>query len=104
MNFDVYKIRKDFPILSQTLKCGKPLVYFDNAATAQKPLAVIDAVANYYKQDNANIHRSAHELSERSTCQYENARTKILKFLNAPAEKYTAIYTRGTTESLNIIA
>ena len=104
MNFDVYKIRKDFPILSQTLKCGKPLVYFDNAATAQKPLAVIDAVANYYKQDNANIHRSAHELSERSTCQYENARTKILKFLNASPEKYTAVYTRGTTESLNIIA
>lgn len=104
MSFDVYKIRKDFPILSQTLKCGKPLVYFDNAATAQKPTAVIDAISNYYKLDNANIHRSAHELSERATCQYENARTKILKFLNASSEKYTAVYTRGTTESINIIA
>ena len=104
MNFDVQKIRKDFPTLTQTLSCGKPLVYFDNAATAQKPLAVIDAIANYYKLDNANIHRSAHELSERATRKYENARTKILEFLNAPQDKYTAVYTRGTTESLNIIA
>ncbi len=104
MKFDIQKIRNDFPALSQILKCGKPLVYFDNAATAQKPRAVIEAVDNFYNRDNANIHRSAHELSERATRGYEAARGKILKYLNADENEYCAVFTRGTTESLNIVA
>jgi cysteine desulfurase, sufS subfamily len=103
MKFDVQKIREDFPALSQTLRGNKQLVYFDNAATSQKPLAVIKAVENFYKHDNANIHRSAHELSERATTQYEAARAKILGFLRAP-QNYCAVFTRGATESLNIVA
>lgn len=103
MKFDVQKIRKDFPALNQTMRGGHTLVYFDNGATAQKPQCVIDAVENFYEHDNANIHRSAHELSERATCAYEAARAKILKFLNAP-DSYCPVYTRGTTESLNILA
>ncbi len=104
MAFDAQKIRRDFPALGQTLPCGKPLVYFDNAATSQKPLAVVKAVEDFYLRDNANIHRSAHELSERATRAYEGARGKILKMLNADAEKYCAVFTRGTTESLNLVA
>ena len=103
MKFDVQKIRRDFPALDQKMRGGHTLVYFDNGATAQKPQCVIDAVANFYEHDNANIHRSAHELSERATCAYEAARAKILKFLNAP-DTYCPVYTRGTTESLNIVA
>ena len=68
MKFDVQKIRRDFPALDQKMRGGHTLVYFDNGATAQKPQCVIDAVANFYEHDNANIHRSAHELSERATC------------------------------------
>ncbi len=104
MKFDVQKIRNDFPVLSQILKSGKPLVYFDNAATAQKPNAVIEAVENFYKRDNANIHRSAHELSERATRGYESARAKILKFFGANDDLYCTVFTRGATESLNIVA
>src|SRR5215475_13654966 len=81
--FDVEKIREDFPVLKQMVH-GKPLVYLDNAATSQKPRAVIDAITNYYLADNANIHRGVHELSQRSTHNYESARGKIKKFLNAP--------------------
>ncbi len=103
MKFDVQKIREDFPALSQTVRGGKKLVYFDNAATSQKPRSVIEAIGNFYACDNANIHRSAHELSARATEQYENARKKALKFLNAPKE-YCAVFTRGATESLNIVA
>lgn len=103
MKFDVYKIRKDFPALNQNTRSGKPLVYFDNAATAQKPKCVIDAVSNFYSHDNANIHRSAHELSARATTQYETSRKALLKFLNADAS-YTAVWTRGVTEALNIVA
>ena len=74
--FDVEQIRGDFPILKQTVH-GKPLVYLDNAATSQKPKAVIDAITHYYLADNANIHRGVHELSQRSTHAYEGARTRI---------------------------
>src|SRR6266550_644284 len=80
--FDVQKVRKDFPILHQKVH-GKPLVYFDNAATTQKPLAVIDAVRAFYEQDNANIHRAVHLLSERSTRAFEQTRGKVQQFLNA---------------------
>lgn len=102
MNFDVEKIREDFPILNQTLD-GKKLVYFDNAATAQKPLAVVDAVRNFYLNDNANIHRSAHELSRRATIAYEDARQTCAQFFNVP-EDFVCVFTRGATESLNIVA
>lgn len=100
---DIEKIRKDFPALNQTVQGGKKLVYFDNAATAQKPQCVIDAVCRFYSHDNANIHRSAHELSARATRQYEEARQSAEKFLGAPKD-YTAIWTRGATEGLNIVA
>ena len=103
MDFDVEKIRRDFPALSQTLDSGRKLVYFDNAATAQKPQCVIDAVCRFYSRDNANIHRSAHELAGRATRGYEGAREKIEKFFNAP-EDYCAVFTRGATESLNLVA
>ena len=103
MNFDVEKIRSDFPALDQTLESGRKLVYFDNAATAQKPQCVIDAVCNFYSRDNANIHRSAHELAGRATRGYEGAREKIAKFFNAP-DSYCTLFTRGATESLNLVA
>lgn len=100
---DIERIREDFPALNQTVQGGKKLVYFDNAATAQKPQCVIDAVCRFYSHDNANIHRSAHELSARATRQYEEARQAAEKFLGAPKD-YTAIWTRGATEGLNIVA
>lgn len=103
MSFDVYKIRKDFPILNQTLKNGQPLVYLDNAATSQKPQAVIDAIVHYYTYANANVHRGVHTLSERATEAYESARIKIQHFINAPAAK-ECIFTRGTTEGINLVA
>lgn len=103
MSFDAEKIRKDFPALSQTLESGRRLVYFDNAATAQKPRSVIDAVCAFYSRDNANIHRSAHELAGRATRGYEGARKKIEKFFGAGGE-YCAVFTRGATESLNLAA
>lgn len=103
MNFDVEKIRGDFPVLSQTLDSGRKLVYFDNAATAQKPQSVIDAVCGFYSRDNSNIHRSAHELAGRATRGYETARAKVEKFFGA-GDSYSAVFTRGTTESINLIA
>lgn len=103
MSFDVEKIRKNFPALSQTLESGRKLVYFDNAATAQKPRSVIDAVCAFYSCDNANIHRSAHELAGRATRGYELSRSKIEKFFGAGGE-YCAVFTRGATESLNLAA
>ncbi|MCG8434843.1 MAG: cysteine desulfurase, partial [Gammaproteobacteria bacterium] len=99
---DVERIRKDFPILHQDVR-GKPLVYLDNAATAQKPQAVIDAVANYYCSDNANVHRGVHALSERATAEYEGARTKLKQYINARSTK-EIVFTRGTTESINLVA
>jgi cysteine desulfurase/selenocysteine lyase len=95
-------VRADFPILHQQVK-DKPLVYLDNAATAQKPRAVIDALVRYYERDNSNVHRGLHALSMRATDAYEGARARVAKFIRAsdPAE---IIFTRGTTESINIVA
>lgn len=100
--FDPEKYRKDFPILSEKAY-DKALVYFDNAATSQKPQAVIDAVRWYYETQNANIHRGVFCLSEKATMAYENARIKVKKFLNAGSEK-EIIFTRGTTEGINLVA
>src|SRR5918995_377054 len=100
--FDVQKIRRDFPILNQKIH-GKPLVYLDNAATTQKPQAVIDAMVRSYVEDNANIHRGVHLLSERATRAYEDARVKVQKFLNAP-DLREIIFVRGTTEAINLVA
>ncbi len=98
----VAESRADFPILSQQVH-GKPLVYLDNAATTQKPQAVIDAIVTYYTADNSNIHRGVHTLSERATQHYENARRRIQHFLHAASER-EIIFTRGTTESINLVA
>ncbi|MBE6413493.1 MAG: SufS family cysteine desulfurase [Verrucomicrobiaceae bacterium] len=103
MNFDVDSIRNDFPILKQTTKSGKPLVYFDNAATAQKPQCVIDAIVKFYSEDNANIHRGVYELSDRTTTAYENARQVLKNFVKA-SDEYEAVFTSGATEALNIVA
>ena len=100
--FDVQRIRKDFPILDQKVH-GKPLVYLDNAATTQKPLPVIEAIEHYYRSDNANIHRGVHTLSERATEDYEKARSAMQRFLNAAHSK-EIIFTRGTTEAINLVA
>jgi cysteine desulfurase/selenocysteine lyase len=100
--FDVQKIRRDFPILHQQVH-GKPLVYLDNAATTQKPLAVIEAISNYYRHDNSNIHRGVHTLSERATEAYEKVRMAAQKFLNAASSK-EIIFVRGTTEAINLVA
>jgi cysteine desulfurase/selenocysteine lyase len=100
--FDVQRIRQDFPILSQKVH-GKPLVYLDNAATTQKPQAVIDAMVRSYAEDNANIHRGVHLLSERATRAYEEARVKVQTFLNAPDAR-EVIFVRGTTEAVNLVA
>ena len=99
---DSQKIRADFPALHQTVH-GKPLVYLDNAATAQKPQVVIDALSHFYERDNSNVHRGLHALSMRATDAYEGARTRVAKFVNAanPAE---IIFTRGTTEAINLVA
>src|ERR1039457_749745 len=98
----VESARADFPILDQMVH-GHPLVYFDNAATAQKPRAVIDALSRFYEHDNANVHRGIPELSRRSTEAYEGARVRTARFLNArqPAE---IIFTRGATEGINLVA
>ncbi len=96
------RVRLDFPILDQQVH-GKPLVYLDNAATAQKPRAVIDALVRYYERDNSNVHRGLHALSMRATDAYEGARARVAKFINA-ADPAEVIFTRGTTESINIVA
>ena len=100
--FDIHKIRKDFPILSRTVN-GKPLVYFDNGATAQKPQRVIDSISHYYAFQNSNIHRGVHTLSREITIAYEEARKTIQLHLNAkqPSE---IIFTKGTTDSINLVA
>jgi len=100
--FDVAKIREDFPILKQVVH-GKPLIYLDNAATSQKPQIVIDAMTQYYEHENSNIHRGVHFLSAQATQAYESARTRIQKFINAGSEK-EIIFVRGTTEALNLVA
>jgi len=95
-------VRDDFPALAQKIN-GHPLVYFDNAATTQKPRAVLEAVAKYYEHDNANVHRGIHELSNRATAAYEDARDRVARFLNTPARE-DIIFTRGTTEAINLVA
>jgi cysteine desulfurase/selenocysteine lyase len=100
--FDVENIRADFPILHQEVN-GQPLVYLDNAATTQKPNQVIDAIADYYRQDNSNVHRGAHTLADRATVKFEAARDKVASFLNAASSKQI-IWTRGTTEGVNLVA
>jgi cysteine desulfurase/selenocysteine lyase len=100
--FDVARIREDFPVLKQCIH-GKPLVYLDNAATAQKPFAVIDAIRKFHEVDCANIHRGVHELSQRSTAAYEETRGKVKHFINARS-KNELIFVRGTTEGINLVA
>jgi cysteine desulfurase / selenocysteine lyase len=100
--FDVAAVRRDFPILAQRIN-GKPLVYLDNAASSQRPQAVIDAVARYYQHDHANVHRGVHALSQRATDAYEGAREVIRDFIKARATK-EVIFTRGTTEAVNLVA
>ncbi|MDQ6952936.1 MAG: cysteine desulfurase [Mariprofundaceae bacterium] len=99
---NIQAIRNDFPVLHQELY-GKPLVYLDNAATTQKPQCVIDTIRHYYEKDNSNIHRGVHTLSERATAAYEASRETIRGFFNAKSTK-EVIFTRGTTESINLIA
>ncbi len=100
--FDVERIRRDFPILGQEVH-GKPLVYLDSAATAQKPRAVVEAVSGFYLRDNANVHRGVHALSERATAAYEAARAKVAGFIGA-GDPREVIFVRGTTEALNLVA
>ena len=99
---DIEKLREDFPIL-KTMVHGKPLIYFDNAATTQKPKSVIESINNYYTNMNSNIHRGVHYLSQISTDAYEKARIKVNEFINAASAK-EIIFTRGTTESINLVA
>ena len=102
MSIQVNAIRSLFPILHQEVN-GHPLIYFDNAATTQKPVAVLDAIQQYYEKDNSNIHRGAHTLADRATRQYEETRESVRKLLNA-RETAEIIFTRGTTESINLVA
>jgi cysteine desulfurase/selenocysteine lyase len=99
---DAYRIREDFPLLKQKVH-GKPLVYLDNAATSQKPEVVIETLNRYYRCENANVHRGVHSLSEQATQDYEGARTKAKRFLNAASER-EIIFVRGTTEGINLVA
>jgi len=99
---DIQAIRQDFPTLVQEIY-GFPLAYLDNAATSQKPVQVIDAVADYYRKDNANVHRGVHQLSQRATDAYEGARAKVRDFLNAQSEK-EVVFVRGATEAINLVA
>jgi len=99
---ELEEIRDDFPVLRQKVH-GKPLIYFDNAATSQKPRVVIEALNDYYQRYNANVHRGIHALAERATREYELAREKLAKFINAPATD-CVIFTRGTTEAINLVA
>jgi cysteine desulfurase/selenocysteine lyase len=101
-SLDLYAIRRDFPALNQNVN-DHPLVYFDNAATTQKPQAVIDAMAHYYRHDNANVHRSIHALSARATLGYEAVRDKVKRFIHANSSR-ECIFVRGTTEAINLVA
>ncbi|NOT13483.1 MAG: cysteine desulfurase [Methylococcaceae bacterium] len=100
--FDVHAYRRDFPILKETVN-GYPLAWFDNAATTQKPQAVIDRISYFYEHENSNIHRAAHEMAARATDAYEQARDTVARFLNAPSAE-DIIFVRGTTEGINLIA
>ncbi|HAF01424.1 MAG TPA: aminotransferase class V [Methylophilaceae bacterium] len=100
--FDANLVRKDFPILRELVN-GRPLVWFDNAATTQKPQAVIDRISYFYQHENSNIHRAAHELAARATDAYEDARESVRRFINAPSVD-NIIFVRGTTEAINLVA
>ena len=100
---DIQKIREEFPILHQEVN-GKPLIYFDNAATNQKPKRVIDALSYHYEHDNANIHRGIHTLAERSTTAFEEETRKIVAEFIGANETEEIIFTKGTTESINLVA
>ncbi len=102
MAFNISDIRADFPILSQTIY-KRPLIYFDNAATTQKPLQVINAISDYYLHDNCNIHRGVHYLSVKATEAFEEARKEIREFINAPST-HEVVFTKGASESLNLVA
>ena len=101
-SFDVARIREDFPVLHQMVN-GKPLVYLDNAATTQKPQAVIDALVRYYSADNSNVHRGVHTLSQRATEDYDSGRSKARQFLNAASDE-EIIFVKGTTDGINLVA
>jgi cysteine desulfurase / selenocysteine lyase len=101
--YDVRAVRADFPILHQEHSPGRPLIYLDNAASSQKPLAVIEGMDDYYRRYHANVHRGIHKLSEEATAAYEQARVKVRRFINA-ASKREVIFTRGTTEGINLVA
>jgi len=103
MSLNVEEIRKQFPIFERETSDGVPLIYLDSTATSQKPLAVIDAMNEYYRHSNANIHRGVHTLAEEATAMYEGAREKIASFINAGSARQI-IYTRNTTESINLVA
>jgi cysteine desulfurase/selenocysteine lyase len=102
VEFDVEAIRRDFPILAQTVR-GKPLAFLDNAASSQRPRAVIEAISRYYENDHANVHRGVHTLSQRATDAFEGARERVRQFINA-AQSREIIFTRGTTEAVNLVA
>jgi cysteine desulfurase/selenocysteine lyase len=102
IQFDPHHYREDFPILSEKVH-GKPLIYLDNAATTQKPEQVIEAIADYYRHYNSNVHRAIHKLGEEATVAFENARKKVANFISAPSEKQV-IFTRGTSEAINLVA
>src|ERR671939_129060 len=97
------KIREDFPILKRKLSGGKPLVYLDNAATTQKPLAVINAIHDYYMNYNSNIHRAVHQLAEEATLAFESTRKKVAEFINAKSTE-EIIFTRNATEAINLVS
>ena len=100
--FDPVTIRREFPTLEQSVN-GRPLVYLDNAATSQKPRVVLDALRAYYENDNSNVHRGIHELSRRATVAYEESRAKVADWVGA-AEPAEIIWTRGTTEAINLMS
>ncbi|MEK7205364.1 MAG: aminotransferase class V-fold PLP-dependent enzyme, partial [candidate division NC10 bacterium] len=102
VGFGVERIRQDFPALQGKVH-GKPLVYLDNAATSQKPQVVIDSIARYYQSENSNVHRGVHFLSELATQAYENARSRVRQLLNAAHDR-EIVFTRGTTEGINLVA
>tara|TARA_R100000005_G_scaffold65943_1_gene34518 strand:- start:15887 stop:17134 length:1248 start_codon:yes stop_codon:yes gene_type:complete len=102
VNFNPEALRQDFPILQQSVN-GAPLVYLDNAATTQKPEAVIQAISDYYRHDNANVHRGVHTLSDRATMAFEGARETVARFINSPGS-HQVVWTRGATEAINLVA
>ena len=99
---EIEQIRSDFPILSQKVY-GKPLVYFDNAATSQKPISVIQSINKYYSETNSNIHRAVHYLGQKASQQFDDTRVKVQKFIGANSER-EIIFVRGTTEAINLVA